>query len=36
MKKIDAANNKPTDEADNMQIGDLVVDRVGFKVIESA
>jgi hypothetical protein len=39
MTKNDAANiiiDQPTDEDDNVQIGELVVDRVGFKDIENA
>ena len=35
MKRDDAIDNEPTEEVDNVQIGDVVVDRVGFKDIES-
>ena len=30
-----ATNNDPIEEVDNVQIGDVVVDRVGFKDIET-
>ena len=33
-EKDDAANNEPIDEANNVRIGDVVVDRVGFKDVE--
>lgn len=32
----DAANNEPIEEVDNVQLGDMVVDRVGFKDVEIA
>jgi hypothetical protein len=35
-KRDDAVDNEPIEEVDNVQIGDMVVDRVGFKDVESA
>ena len=32
----DAADNEPIEEVDNVQISDVLVDRVGFKDVESA
>ena len=32
----DSTVNGPTEEVDNVQINDVVVDRVGFKDVESA
>ena len=29
-KRDDAIDNEPIEEVDNVQIGDMVVDRVGF------
>ena len=31
-----AVDNEPIEEADNVQIGDVVVDKVGFKDVEIA
>ena len=36
MIKEVATNNEPTVEVDNVQINDVVVDRVGFKNVEIA
>ena len=36
MKKDDVAHNKPNEEAHNVQIGDVVVNKVGFKDVQSA
>ena len=30
------ANNEPIEEANNVQIGDVMVNRVGFKDVESS
>jgi hypothetical protein len=35
-ERVDATDNEPIEEIDNVQIGDVVVDRVGFKDVESA
>ena len=35
-ERDDAPDNEPIEEVDNMQIGDVVVDRVGFQDVESA
>ena len=32
----DATDNEPIEKVDNVQIGDVVVDRVEFKDVESA
>ena len=34
-ERDDAANNEPIDEIDNVQIGDAVVNGVGYKDVES-
>ena len=35
-ERDDAPNNEPIEEVDNMQIGVVVVDRLGFQDVESA
>ena len=35
-ERDNATNNEPIEEVDNVQIGDVVVDRVGFKDAKSA
>src|ERR1700738_5238259 len=35
-ERHDAADNEPIEEVDNVQIGDVVVDRVGFKDAKKA
>ena len=35
-ERDDATNNKPIERVDKVQIGDMVVDKVGFKDVESA
>lgn len=35
-ERDDAADNEPIEEVDDMRIGDVVVDRVGFKDVGSA
>jgi hypothetical protein len=35
-ERDDATNNEPIERVDKVQIGDMVVDRVGFKDVESA
>ena len=35
-ERDNAPDNEPIEEVDNMQIGDVVVDRVGFHDVESA
>ena len=35
-ERNDAVDNKPIEEVEGVQIGDAVVDRVGFKDVESA
>ena len=35
-EKDDATDNKPVEEVDNVQVGDVVVDGIGFKDVESA
>ena len=34
-ERDDTTNNVPIEEVDNVHIGDMVVDRVGFKDVES-
>ena len=34
-ERDDAADNEPIEEVDNVQIGDVVVDRVRYKDVES-
>ena len=36
MKKDDATHNEPIEEAHNVQIGDVVVNKVGFEDVQSA
>jgi spore maturation protein SpmA len=36
MKKDDATHNEPIEEAHNVQIGNVVVNKVGFKDVQSA
>ena len=35
-ERIDATNNQPIEEADNVQIGVVIVNKVGFKDVENA
>jgi hypothetical protein len=35
-ERDDAIDNDPIEEVDNMQIGNMMVDKVGFKDVESA
>ena len=35
-ERDNSTDNEPIEEVDNVQIGDVVVDRVGFKDVESA
>ena len=35
-ERDDAANNEPIEEVDNVQIGEVVIDKVGYKDVESA
>jgi hypothetical protein len=35
-ERDDAANNEPIEEVDNVQIGEVVIDKVRYKDVESA